>query len=164
MSQYFDRLPPGLSVPLAVLSVAVAWCFVSWVVGRIGGWHALATRFPAGPKRPVGVDLYYLQSLELSVSEYKGSAIVGIAPGGLYLSVIVLARAGHAPILIPWSAITGVKTEKRLWRTCYELSVPLEKFNTATITLFGSGLMAGIAPHLEHLAHLPRGQSAKIIQ
>ena len=92
--------------------------------------------------------MYFLESLELGASRYKGAVSVGVAPAGLYLSAIWLFRVGHKPILVPWEAITKMKTEKQFWMTATELSVPLQKFDTATITLFNTRLVAAIASHL----------------
>lgn len=146
------NVPSYLLIPLAVAGFVASWCFVCWVIARVGGWHALATRFPAGPAKPAGVRMFYMESLEMGASQYKGSACVGVAPEGLYLSVIFLFGVGHAPVLVPWSAITQVKTEKRWWQTCHELSAPLQKFDTATIILFNATLIANIAPYLSHLS------------
>ena len=146
------NLSPGtiavFAVPLGIAAFVAFWCLICFIIARAGGWHALATRFPAGAQNPNGVQWFQWQSMELGASQYKGAVNVGIGPDGLYLSATALFKAGHAPICIPWSAMRGIKTDKRFWMTYYELSVPLEKFNTVTITLFSSGLANAIAPHL----------------
>lgn len=142
------NLPPPLLVPLTIVGAVCFWCFVAWAISRVGGWHALATRFPAGPNKPYGLRMFYMEQLELGAAYYKGCAIVGVAPAGLYLSVFKMFGVGHAPVLVPWAAITRIKTEKQWWMTRYELSVPLQKFDTATITLFNGTLIAAITPHL----------------
>ena len=131
-----------------VIGFPLFWCLISWLIARIGGWHALAVRFPSGPSKPPGVRMFYMESLEMGASQYKGCVFVGVAPSGLFLATLPLFVVGHKPILIPWEAITRIKVEKQFWLTVHELTVPLGTFNTATITLPSKTLALAIVPHL----------------
>ncbi len=143
-----SSVPDDVIVPLCFVGFLGFWYLICWLISRIGHWATLANEFPAALGLPVGTRRYFMRTMELGLAQYKNCLTVGVAPTGLYLCPIFLFRPGHAPILIPWTAIARGEKKKRLWLTFYKISVPMEKRRTATITLFGASLVNAIAPHL----------------
>lgn len=90
------------------------WLFALSAIARFGGWSLLAEHYATdadayGPKRP-------FQSLMLRrgvlPTNLNSVVTVGAEYGGLRLSMFVLFRPSHPPLLIPWNEIaaTDAKT------------------------------------------------------
>ena len=101
----------GMNTPLFILSLLLLviisfvlfWGFVVWLISRVSGWQRLARHYrtPTPPKgQPVSQMLAMLGS-----ARHRGTLTLQAAPEGLYLTVMVLFRLGHPPLLIPWSAV-----------------------------------------------------------
>lgn len=106
--------PPLLLLLLFPMIFAGFWCFVCFLLSRIGGWSRLAKRF-AVDTPPAG-KIFYGQSAQLSgLCNYNGCLTIIVAAEGLYLRVWALFRAGHKPILIPWAEIRNPRPRKFLW-------------------------------------------------
>ncbi len=92
-------------VPLAFAVVfPLLWCGIVKLVSVLGGWSALAARYPAGGARPARS--WGMKSGTFgNFANYRGVLTVGVGPEGLFLDVMWAFRVGHAPILVPWSEV-----------------------------------------------------------
>jgi hypothetical protein len=101
---------------------AAFWCFVLWLISRLGGWSEIAGKYPA-TARPDGLHLTG-RSLRLRpFTNYNGCLHVTLSPAGIYMFPWAIFRIGHKPILIPWSCV-GLVEEGRFIVRYY--SVPIE--------------------------------------
>jgi hypothetical protein len=93
----------GVLVVLFPLGFAAIWSSVCWLLAWIGGWQRLAHYYRC-ERSPNGQAIGGFWAMLGPVS-YRGTLTLQAAPEGLYLSIMVLFRPGHPPLLIPWSAI-----------------------------------------------------------
>jgi hypothetical protein len=96
----------GILVPVAFLVVFPAfWCFVTWIIGAMG-WRTIASLYP--DRNPP--ENYPLEGVmgRVGVAQYRGVLMLGVSDAGIHMSVQVLFRVGHPPILVPWHAIESV--------------------------------------------------------
>lgn len=140
------NLPPWLVPPLYVLGFIAWWSFICCMIAFVGGWAKLARRFRAVSKPPG--QTFSIQSGQFNGTRYNNCLIVVVAPQGLYLSMFPLFRSGHAPLLIPWSALSPFKAGKQLWVTLYTTTVTIGKFDKVTIAFYNQELVAAITAHL----------------
>jgi len=97
--------------PLFFAGMWVATCFL---IARLGGWSALAAAYAAAG--PFEGRLWRFRSGALRrLSGYNGCLTVGAGKRGLYLAVMLLFRAGHPPLFVPWSDITVTTETDRLF-------------------------------------------------
>jgi hypothetical protein len=109
----FFHTPVGLGVIAVSLAVAV-----SYLVGFVAGWQALAERFraesePLGETRSVGPFFYEVYMRYWT--RYSSAIRMTASDEGLFLSVFFLIRLGHPPLRIPWDEIEFSRV-KRFWR------------------------------------------------
>ncbi|HEX9669848.1 MAG TPA: hypothetical protein VGC93_10225 [Thermoanaerobaculia bacterium] len=99
----------ALAVALGLTLIPLFWMGVVSLIARLGGWGALAAAYAApGSTSAPGTPCWRGQSGTLSgYMNYNGVLRVCADPRGLGLSVMVLFRPGHAPLLIPWSEIAA---------------------------------------------------------
>ncbi len=91
------------------------WCLVGWIMGNLSGWAKLATHFRA--TAPFGGTCWHFQSASMRWNTRFGNCLtVGVAPNGLYLSVVPIFRLGHPPLHIPWEQITVSERGFLFWR------------------------------------------------
>jgi hypothetical protein len=92
--------------------------FIAFMTGiffldaRMTGWSALAQRFPATSEPP---NVFKRQNGgvgTIGLVQMRGLLRAAATEQGLYLAFPKMLRAGHAPLLIPWSQlkITDDKT------------------------------------------------------
>jgi hypothetical protein len=82
---------------IGVIGVNLAIC--RWV----GGWPQLVKHY--AQRSPFVGQKWHWQSTWIGWLNYRGCVTVGANATGLYLAPWLLYRAGHPPILIPWSAL-----------------------------------------------------------
>jgi hypothetical protein len=78
------------------------WMSVCWLLALAGGWRGLATRYRVDSEpRP------QTQSTSgmLGLVSYNGVLELAASNVGLDLRVMMLFRAGHPPLRIPWADI-----------------------------------------------------------
>jgi len=92
------------------------WCGVCLLLARIGGWSALATKFPA-VEEPAG-ERFRFCSAKIGMAAYRTAITAIKSDAGLYLSVFALPRLGHSAILIPWSEMKNPRA-KRVLGSCW---------------------------------------------
>lgn len=108
---------PLLIVPGFLAFFAGFWCLVGVGLAQMSGWATLARLYKAmghapGPRSP-------MQSGALNGVAFGSALTVGVSEQGLFLAVFPLFRAGHPPLLIPWSQMSDFELEKRLWATVH---------------------------------------------
>jgi hypothetical protein len=94
--------------PYVVLLAIVAGSVV--VGGVIGGWRAMAERYPALAVAPLNEERYRFASMRsgwgLFWSSYFGNCVtVGVSSRGLSLAVWAPFSLFHPPLFIPWEAL-----------------------------------------------------------
>ena len=123
-----------------IVSFVGFWVVITALIAIAGGWHLLASMFPApsgfAPDREH--TSWFLRSLRLRrgnwlPSYYGGGFTVGTSAAGLYLAAPTPFRLFHAPILIPWRSIERCRRGSflRSWVEC-ELPGP-----NVTIRVYG---------------------------
>ncbi|HNT73822.1 MAG TPA: hypothetical protein PKH77_02260 [Anaerolineae bacterium] len=85
------------------------WCFVVWLLSRLGGWGRLASFYRA--VEPFTGQTWTWRGGRLGFVNYRSVLTLGADPAGLYLAVMPLFRVGHAPLWIPWSEIEVVERD-----------------------------------------------------
>ena len=111
----------GVMVGFAVV-FPLFWCFVIWVVSRVGGWASLARSFAASSE-PQGIR-YTWRSMRISpAANYNGCLNIVLSPGGIYMVPSKIFSFGHEPLLLPWDCVEQVR-EQRFFgrRLCVSLS------------------------------------------
>ena len=111
-----STLPAYFALFFPVLFVGL-WVIVCVFIGFVTGWSSLARRFrcnaaPYGDVKTAGPFFYSVYTRYWV--HYSGVIRLTVAEDALYLSVLVLFRAGHPPLRIPWSEIEFSRT-KFMW-------------------------------------------------
>ena len=88
--------------------------------------------------------MFWIQRATIGWVEYKGILTVGVAPGGLYLAVFAGFNIGHAPLLVPWSALGEFKSTRKFWMTQYETTVSLPQKGNVSLCFFNPQIVAEI--------------------
>jgi len=99
--------------PLEILAIVAAliggplffvglWVGVCWLLALVGGWSGLAKRYATDKPEPFGAESV---NAMLGVTSYRGVLSVGFAEDGLDLRTMMLFRAGHPPLRIPWAEV-----------------------------------------------------------
>lgn len=113
---------------------------VTFLVSLLGGWGRLAGRYRAPPGGMASVQTC---SGFMGVARYSGVLRVGVAPEGLHLSVMVLFRAGHPPLVIPWQDIHDVEATSFLGMQGVRFRVGTQR--PVTVRLLGEPAQAVLA-------------------
>lgn len=97
---------PDWLIPLLFFPAFVGlWCGVCFLIALIGGWRALAKKYAHGVESFQG-NRWHMQSGTMrGLARYRGTLTLGADARGLYLGVMVLFRAGHPPLFVPWNEI-----------------------------------------------------------
>lgn len=101
----------GISRNLYLLIAVVIYLLISTLLSRVGGWHELASRYPALGE-PDGGEKFNFRSVALRKwsmpTNYTGFVTVILTEQGVYLNVALFFRFQHEPIFIPWASIENV--------------------------------------------------------
>lgn len=103
MGSSLDTLLVVLAVIAGPFAFVGFWMAVCWLLGTLSGWGGLARRYRTNAPEPFGAD--GMLSGMLGLVSYRGVLQVGFAEDGFDLRVMMLFRAGHPPVRIPWSEI-----------------------------------------------------------
>lgn len=89
-----------LALPVAF---GLIWTAVSLLISLFSGWGQLA-KYYRTENIPTGKSLgnYWLL---MGPANYRGVTTIQPSSEGLYLSILLLFRLGHPPLLIPWRDI-----------------------------------------------------------
>lgn len=95
----------------------VFWVVVCCLIGHISGLQSLAATYRAA--QPFDCKRWTLQSGRLRWGmSYNNCMTVGASASGLHLSVLLLFRAGHPPLFIPWEELTVGNRAFPFMRSC----------------------------------------------
>ena len=98
------------------------WYFINFMLADRSGWRLLVRKY-AADARPEG-EVFRRQVYKFGDGPENGVTKIIVSRGGLYLTPFFPFRAGRAPLLIPWRAVTGVVHGQTLWgRDWYNLDV-----------------------------------------
>lgn len=89
------------------------WCFISFLISRLGGWNRLADIYPADGSG-LG-ERYGRQSAKVGWANYGSVLTIWTSESGIRLSVQLLFRLFHPPIFIPWDAVFNATSRRILW-------------------------------------------------
>ena len=117
-------------VLLFVAAFPLFWSGVCLLISKMG-WSRLAAAY----RTEAGITGETFRSVTgtVGVSSYRNVLTVSLEPDGLRLSVMVLFRPGHPPLLIPWGHLLNVRKTAVLFRTAYAFET--ERGGTVTIRL-----------------------------
>lgn len=102
-----------LIIVCAPFLVAGLWCFMCWLISRVGGWANLAENF-AFDGLPEGETLNS-ESLQLNgFCNYNRIVKMTICEHGLHLAVWPIF-IGHKPVMIPWNEIRRAVPRSVFW-------------------------------------------------
>jgi hypothetical protein len=90
------------SVVPAIFAIGfpVIWVALSLFMSSVGGWAALAARYP--DRNSERGPTYYLRSGAVGAVGYRSCLILRVCDNGLRMSVLFPFRIGHPPLFIPW--------------------------------------------------------------
>jgi hypothetical protein len=96
-------------IPLFPIAISVG---AGSLAAVLGGWKKLAHYYEA--TEPFDGQRFYVRSGQFAgYVNYNGCLNFGTNLTGLYISVFVLLRIGHPPLLVPWADITA--RDSRRW-------------------------------------------------
>lgn len=101
---------------LFALIFPLYWCFVMGLIARLGGWHALAKRYPVR-MNPTGEPFRWASmgiGSGMFPTNYGGCLFIHVDDIGISISTLFPFRPFHPPLQIPWTAIADCR-EKRWW-------------------------------------------------
>ncbi len=142
-----------MSEALTVLTVvggfAIAfpliWILVLNLIARLGGWAGLAEAFPARGD-PRGDHFSWRSGTVGWFGSYRNVLEVWVSPSGLWLRPVMIFRAGHKPMMVPWSAVQEARTRKLI--ILVESRIVVRRpGGTTTLTLSGEDIAKSIARH-----------------
>lgn len=92
------------------------------LAARGSGWSLLAARYPGGP---TAVGAQRLVVMRVGKVMYRNCVRAAVLPHGLALDTWL---PGHGPLLIPWSAVKSLGTDRLQWQqvVTVELTQPDE--------------------------------------
>ncbi len=116
-----------LSIGGGLVGFVVFFEGLVWLIGRISGWARLATRF-ASDFAAEGQTFTH-QPLHLRRRSRYGSVHMTVSRLGLHLAMPRGFRIGHAPLLLPWTALRWTSEDPRFAHVivddaAIELSIP----------------------------------------
>lgn len=112
-------MDPVVLIPIAFpFFFGAMWFGVVGLIGSLGGWGALAARYPAQPDE--SGHLFAMASASLGRGllpmNYNGCLKVRLGNAGIGLSVLLPFRFRHPPLTIPWTAVESCQQGwHRLW-------------------------------------------------
>jgi hypothetical protein len=93
-----------------ILGFPLFWCLTTFLIGAFSGWLILARKFRA-ENDFAGEKFCFSSAYMRFFSHYGNILTFGANSSGLYMSIFALFRAGHPPLLIPWSEIKVIQGE-----------------------------------------------------
>lgn len=134
-------------IPLAFPVVFIPfWCFVCFIISLVSGWNTLAREFQTTQK-PEG-KTFFSQRAMLNGARYNHVLNVTPAPQGLHLNLMSLFRAGHPPLLIPWSKLGPFSSRQILWLTANSTTISTGAGGKVVLTLFDQKVVDAISGYL----------------
>ena len=85
-----------------VIGFVILWLTVCYLISIVGGWSRLAKEYRSDSRVDGRRWSFQSGSMRFGTS-YTNVLTVGAGEAGLSLSMFILFRVGHPPLLIPWS-------------------------------------------------------------
>jgi len=110
LNHFFESLTQYVVAgPLfAGIIFVIFWYSMLRLVATFGPWKKLSTMYPAHVPSLVG-DTFNAFVFALGKSKYKSIMNIWVNSQGMFFRPMLLFRAGHDPIFIPWSEIEKVE-------------------------------------------------------
>lgn len=89
---------------VGILLLLAVWLAMGLVISVVGGWSRLAEAYRFGGAFEGEKRGWQSASLRY-YTNYNFSLTIGVGPQGLYLAGPWVFRAGHPPLLIPWTEL-----------------------------------------------------------
>ena len=105
---------------LVVTALLVGWLALFLALALLGGWRALAKRFPAKPFIPAKFRLCPVVWLGHSGPSYRQLVFVGFSDAGVSVRSLVIVPF-HPPLFMPWSEVTWRRSKDWFWGESREL-------------------------------------------
>ena len=86
------------------------WNGVVLLLAALGGWSRLAEHYRT--QTSFEGTRWSFKSGRMGFTNYNGCLTIGANSAGLYLAVMPLFRAGHAPLFVPWEDITTAPSRR----------------------------------------------------
>jgi hypothetical protein len=140
----------GLAVPEQVFPFAIVvifpvfWIGISFILSRVGGWGALAERYPdLGQADVPEAQTFRWRSVGLGAVNYGSCVTLRICDSGIGLSVMLPFRLGHPPLFIPWNELHSITLPSFLWVRKFKAYVGLPVVGSLVLP----GWVADYYPH-----------------
>jgi len=102
------------------------WCAVCSIIAAFGGWRRLSRFYAAGVDAPRGgVRLSSLHGTVGALGQYNGVLNATVSNAGIRLEVMVLFRAGHPPLFLPWSRVHSIRHASSFFKRGISFQVEL---------------------------------------
>jgi len=103
---------------LIVVIGVMGWSVVLSLIARLSGWSLLAEYYEAadaydGPRRRF--QSISMERLKFVPSNYGGVVEFGADARGLHISLFILFRPFHPPLVIPWSDLKVETRQVLMW-------------------------------------------------
>jgi hypothetical protein len=108
MPDWLNQNFPFIVFPFFLLALCI---LVSYIIAFCSGWRLLAQRFRL--EGPFQGQKWFMRSASMRFfGHYNNCLTIGANNFGLYLRPMILYRAGHHPLLVPWTEITVRPTKQ----------------------------------------------------
>jgi len=93
------------------------WIAISYLVSFLGGWQTLSKTYRFHAPYPKGIRWFGWHSGSIGLAGYRSCLWVGLHATGVFLRTgpLLLFRAGHPPLFIPWTAFEETKQHRFLF-------------------------------------------------
>ncbi len=123
-----------------VIVFPLFWSAIVVLISRLSGWADLARQYPADG--PVAGEVFRWCSARIRfLSSYSNCLTVTVSPDGIHIQPVILFRMGHAPLLLPWDAITALDRNSSWLIASARLQITdKDARDPTTLVLYGRGL------------------------
>lgn len=97
-----------LVVAAFLVIIPASWLAIIYGMARLSGWLELARLYP-GPDRIAGEVHRFASARFRMFVGYNRNLTITLSPEGLHIRPMILFRLRHAPLLIPWTAVTELE-------------------------------------------------------
>ena len=123
------------------------WMSIVWLIGKLGGWSALAAQYPAD--LPPRGEAFSWRTARLGFfGSYSNSLNVTVSDEGIHLAPLIFFKFGHASIFIPWEAVSQMHINIFGFFSSADLRVtPKDRGGPIKLKLYGEALVKSLQKH-----------------
>ena len=142
-----DGLITLLAVGGFILIFPLFWMAILWIIATVGGWKKLAGSYAADA--PASGVSFNMASARLGLfTSYSHSLRVTVSSTGIHLQPFILMRTGHAPLFIPWDAVSRLKLRRfSLFSSAHISIMDMNDRSLINLILYGKALGDALAQH-----------------